>query len=127
MIAADTNILARFLVKDVPEHFQMVNELLNRGEKIYVNAVVLSELSWLLIRVYEYSKFEFLTTLDALIDTDGFVFFDQGVTRRALADYLNSSADFADCLINQINLDVKLETATFDNKASKLEGMKLLG
>ncbi len=126
MIAADTNILARFLINDVPEQFQAVNNLLNQGGQIYINAVVLSELSWVLVRVYEYSKLEFLTTLDALIDTEGFNFFDQGVTRRAMADYLNSSADFADCLINQVNLAEKMETITFDQKAAKLDGMRLI-
>ena len=126
MIAADTNILARFLIKDVQEHFEKVNELLNEGEEIYINAVVLSELSWLLVNVYGYSKLEFITTLDALLDTEGFVFFEQSVIRKALADYLNFSADFADCLINQINRAKKLETITFDKKAAKLEGMKLL-
>ncbi len=126
MIAADTNILARFLINDVPEQFQAVNNLLNQGGQIYINAVVLSELSWVLVRVYEYSKLEFLTTLDALIDTEGFIFFDQGITRRAMADYLNSSADFADCLINQVNLAEKMETITFVQKAAKLEGMRLI-
>ncbi|MBO6523318.1 MAG: type II toxin-antitoxin system VapC family toxin [Balneolaceae bacterium] len=126
MIAADTNLLARFLIKDVPEHFQRVNDLLNSGEEGYINPVVLSELYWVLVRLYEYSKIEFLTTLDALLETEGFVFFDQGVIRRAMADYLNSTADFTDCLINQINLDRKLKTFTFDRKAAKLEGMKLL-
>lgn len=126
MIAADTNILARFLIKDVPEHFEAVNVLLNQGEELYINAVVLSELSWLLVNVYKYSKLEFITTLDALIDTEGFIFFDQGVTRKALADYLNSSADFTDCLINQINRAKKMETITFDKKAAKLKGVKLL-
>ena len=127
MIGADTNILARFLVKDIDEQSAKVNDLLDKGETIYINSVVLSELTWVLLNVYDYSKIAFIQVLDLLLETEGFYFFDQRIVKESMIDYLNTTADFNDCLITQINKAQNIETYTFDKKASKLSGMKLLG
>ena len=126
MIAADTNILARFLVRDEEEQARKVKELVDNGAILYINEVVLSELSWVIQKMYGYTKEEFVWAIDFLFETEGFYFFDQVIVKRALSDFLNTSADFSDCLINQININQGVETITFDKKASKLKGMKLL-
>ena len=126
MIAADTNIIARYLIKDVEPQARSVKQLIDDGETLYINEVVLSELSWVLLKFYEYNKFEFVSMLDGLLETEGFVVFDYIIVRQALVDFVNSSADFVDCLIHQINLKQKLDTVTFDQKAGKLSNMRLL-
>ncbi|MFY0684095.1 MAG: type II toxin-antitoxin system VapC family toxin [Balneola sp.] len=126
MIAADTNILARFLIRDIEDQAQKVKELIDSGTTFYINAVVLSELSWVIQKIYGYTKEEFIWAIDFLFETEGFLFFDQEIVKKALSDYLYQSADFSDCLINQINLNKGIETITFDKKASNLSGMKLL-
>jgi predicted nucleic-acid-binding protein len=126
VIAADTNILARFLVRDEEEQARKVKELVDNGAILYINEVVLSELSWVIQKMYGYTKEEFVWAIDFLFETEGFYFFDQVIVKRALSDFLNTSTDFSDCLINQINTNQGVETKAFDKKASKLKGMKLL-
>jgi predicted nucleic-acid-binding protein len=126
MIGADTNILVRLIMADVEKQAQKVNEMLNAGTVLYVNEVVVSELFWVLTSIYKFTKNEFIEALDALIDTKNIFFFDNGAIKKALTLYVNSSAGFTDCLIDQINLNQGIETITFDKKASKLKGMKLL-
>lgn len=126
MIGADTNILVRFLVRDEPNQAEKVRTLLKNGEVLFVNQVVLSELYWVLVKVYGYSKFDFIIAVDALLETEGFQFFDNDVVRLALTDYIHSSAGFVDCLINRLNKTRVSGTLTFDKKAAGLKGMKLL-
>lgn len=126
MVAIDTNLLARFLIKDIEEQAELVAKLIEEEEELYINQVVLSEISWVLLNIYNYSKMEFIHVLDTLFDTKGFHFFDQEVVKLTVEDYINSSADFNDCLIHQINNKERLSTYTFDKKASKLNKMKLI-
>ena len=127
MVGIDTNLLARFLIRDIEEQAESVKKLLDEGNVLYINEVVLSEISWVLLRIYDYSKMQFIRVLDILFETQGFHFFDDEVVKRVIEDYINSSADFNDCLINQINRSKGISTFTFDKKAAKLEGMELLG
>lgn len=126
MIGADTNLVVRFLTRDIEEQAQKVKSLLEKGEKLYINETVLTELYWVLTNVYDYSKNEFIQALDQMTNTEGFVFFDGQIINASIADFIDSSAGFSDCLIHQLNTSKDLKTLTFDKKASKLKGMKLV-
>lgn len=126
MKGADTNLIVRFLVKDDENQARKVKQLLDKGEILFINDVVLSELYWVLIHVYEYSKNDFVIALDALLEMRNIRFFDHSVVSAALAEYIHSNVGFVDCLIHQINKHRGLFTLTFDQKASNLENMGLL-
>lgn len=126
MIGADTNLLVRFLVRDDDKQSQIVKSLLEEGKKLYINEVVLTELYWVLIHVYEYHKNDFIYVLDTLLDTRGIIFFNSETVRSALSDYIHSSIEFSDCLIHRINAEKELTTYTFDKKATRLKRMNLL-
>ncbi len=126
MKAADTNVIVRFLVKDDENQAARVKQLLDDGEILFINEVVLSELYWVLIHVYEYSKNDFVIAIDALLDLRNIRFFDKQIVSSSLAEYIHSNVGFVDCLIHQINKKEELVTLTFDKKASQLELMKLL-
>jgi predicted nucleic-acid-binding protein len=127
MIAADTNLLVRLLVKDVPIQAEMVRDLIRDGESLYINSVVLSELFWVLTNVYGYPKNSFIAALDALLDSEGLHFFNAEIVNNALSDYVQTNVGFVDCLINATNSSNGFQTLTFDKKAAQLEGMELLG
>ncbi len=126
MTGADTNLLVRFLTRDIESQAHIVKERLNRGEYFYINEVVLSELYWVLVHVYGYSRNDFIRAIDVMLETKGFRFFDNTIVRQALTDYIHTTVEFSDCLIHRINSGQNLSTLTFDKKASRLEGMKLL-
>lgn len=126
MKGADTNLIIRFLVKDDEQQARKVKKILDSGEILFVNAVVLTEIYWVLIHVYGYSKNEFIMAIDALLELGSIRFFNNHVVRNALADYIHSTADFSDCLIHQINIHDGFTTLTFDRKVSRLSEMHLL-
>ena len=126
MKGADTNLIVRFLVKDDENQAAKVKQLLDDGGILFINEVVLSELYWVLIHVYEYSKNDFVIAIDALLDLRNVRFFDKKIVSSSLAEYIHSNVGFVDCLIHQINKNDELVTLTFDQKASRLEMMKLV-
>lgn len=126
MIGADTNLVVRFLTKDIDGQAQKVKSLLQKGEILYINETVLIELYWVLTNVYDYPKIKFIQAIDQITNTEGFVFFDEQIINASIADFVNSSAGFNDCLIHQMNKSRGYKTLTFDKKASKLKGMKFL-
>jgi predicted nucleic-acid-binding protein len=126
MIGADTNILVRFLIGDVKEQNQLVNAQLEEGEQFYINATVVTEMTWVLTASYNFTKQELVDAYDSLLESSGFVFFDRNIMTHALAKFIAGSVGFNDCLICEINQDSNLETLTFDKRAAKLDGMKLL-
>lgn len=126
MIGADTNLVVRFLTRDIEEQAQKVKSLLEKGEILYINETVLTELYWVLTNVYDYPKSKFIQAIDQITNTEGFVFFDDQIINASIADFINSPAGFNDCLIHQTNKARGYKTLTLDKKASKLKGMKLL-
>lgn len=126
MIGADTNTIIRFLVRDNEEQAQKVKQILEEGETLYLSQVVLSEIYYVLTTAYKFSDPDFIKAIDKLLEIEGFEFFDDQVVKNIIRDFIKSNADFEDCMIHQINASQNLQTLTFDKKASKLKGMKLL-
>lgn len=126
MIGADTNTIVRFLVRDNEEQAQKVKQILEDGETLYLNQVVLSEIYFVLTTAYKFSDSEFIRAIDKLLDIEGFKFFDDQIVKNIIRDFIETSADFEGCIIHQLNVSQNLRTLTFDKKASKLKGVKLL-
>jgi predicted nucleic-acid-binding protein len=71
MIALDTNILARFLLKDDAAQFKQARELLARAEVYTAPPTVILELVWVL-ESYDYTRDEVLQGLRALLGLHNF-------------------------------------------------------
>jgi len=114
MKALDTNILARYLRDDDPVQSkrasQFIQAAVRSGELLYVNHVVLCELAWILSAVYDHPKEDIAAVLDTILYTGHFQLEDKPSIEAALADYLKSKADFADCLIGRRNRAMGCET-----------------
>jgi predicted nucleic-acid-binding protein len=68
-------------------------------------------------------KSEIVAAFSALLDTADLAFEDEPSIEHAIFLWKDSSADFADCLIDARNLRLGCRaTATFDGKALKLAG-----
>ena len=127
MLALDTNVLIRYLVRDDAPQYRRARRLIIRelmkGEPVLVSLLVLLETEWVLRTRYELGKTERLMTISALLDTADLTFEDEACTEQALYSWKDSSADFADCLIEARNRRLGCKaTATFDAKALSLSG-----
>ncbi|HEY9237909.1 MAG TPA: type II toxin-antitoxin system VapC family toxin [Burkholderiaceae bacterium] len=131
MIAIDTNVVLRIILRDDAEqHDVAVRELAraNRaGTDILVNDIVLVETVWTLVRTYRIDKPVVIGALQAFMQTSGIRFESDAIVARALELFEHSPAGFADCLAVAKNTALGCaSTLTFDQGMRKLPGVKLL-
>jgi predicted nucleic-acid-binding protein len=127
MIALDTNVLVRFLVRDDAGQFERAQRLIRReanaGAPVYISLLVLLETEWVLRSRYKLAKLEIIDTFDALLSSVDLNFEDEVTIEKALFFWKDSPAQFADCLIGARHHELGCDaTATFDVDALKLPG-----
>ncbi len=128
MLGVDTNVLLRYLTRDDPPQYHRARRLIDRevakGEPVLVSLLVLLETEWILRNRYEMAKSDIVMTFSALLDTADLAFEDEPSVETAVYSWKNSTADFADCLIEARNHRLGCRaTATFDGRALKLPGI----
>lgn len=131
MEALDTNILVRIATRDDEAQLGKVEKLMRENfsaaHPAWVGIMVLVELAWVLTRCYGYQRPEVGAFLHQLLHTASIRVEDQAVAEKAIGLFLESTADFSDCLILARNKSRSISpTHTLDRKAAKLEGFQLL-
>ena len=121
MIGLDTNVLVRFLTEDDPRQARraaaLIRSAVARGERCFVDSIVLCELAWVLRGAYDASKADLLLTLERLMDAVQIQIGDKDVVRAAIDAYRNGRADFADYVIGAKHRESGCaRTATFDRR-----------
>jgi predicted nucleic-acid-binding protein len=130
MTGLDTNVLVRYVMQDEPKQAARatkVVEALTNEAPGFVSLVSVVEFVWVLETSYEVSRAGVAQALTALLAAREIVVDRVDEVRAALRTYRESSADFADALIMRIGAEAGCgETVTFDTRAAKHAGMKLL-
>lgn len=125
MIGIDTNILVRHLTQDDELQSKIASDLIEKYARqegnLFINNIVLCELTWVLAKGYKYSKQEIIEVLKAILTSIEFCFEDHKILWISILDFEKSSADFSDILIGQLNKSKNCtSTYTFDTTASDL-------
>lgn len=123
MKALDTNVLVRYLTQDDADQARvatrLVDDALNAGEPLYVSAVVMCEIVWVLESVYGFGHRRVATAIEALLRSAQLRFDHPARLWRSLAAYRDGRGDFADHLIGVDGLDAGASTTfTFDRALS---------
>ncbi len=131
MIGLDTNVLVRYLTQDDPAQSRRANALVadavSAGERLYVSAVVLCELVWVLRRAYGFDRGEVAQALTQVLATAQFEFESKDSLIAALAAYAAGEADFADHVIGQQGVEAGcLHTVTFDRALKGVPAFRVL-
>lgn len=96
-IAADTNVLVRFLTWDDEAQATEAARVIESAEAIFISTIVLCELVWVLKRAYRYPTADIATAIRRLIESRSID------TNRAAAEaglrLLEAGGDFADGVI----------------------------
>ncbi|MDD2723767.1 MAG: type II toxin-antitoxin system VapC family toxin [Methylovulum sp.] len=123
MIAIDTNVLLRFLFQPVDTQnpqwqVERAQTLINQAEKVFVSAIVVAEMEWVLESVFGCTRHEIHAVLHELASNAKFQFEDWAVLNCALLDYLEFGAvDLSDCLIARTAQKAGATTLfTFENE-----------
>jgi predicted nucleic-acid-binding protein len=127
MLGVDTNVLIRYLIRDNQPQYEKARRLIDRevskGDPLLVSLLVLLESEWVLRSRYGLPKSEIVAAFSAMLQATDLVFEDEPSIEHAIYLWKDSSADFADCLIDARNLRLGCRaTATFDGRALRLAG-----
>jgi predicted nucleic-acid-binding protein len=119
MKGLDTNVLVRYLTQDEREQARKVDRLVAtivaKGERVYVNVIVVCELTWVLRSGYGFGKEALVRVLERILSTPRLVLEDREEVREALKEYREGGGDFSDYLIGARNRRAGCsDTATFD-------------
>lgn len=124
MIGLDTNVIVRYVTQDDREQFRRSDAVFtvaaSSGNKVFINAIVMCELVWVLRSAYKEPRERIASVIEALLETPEVVVEDADLARSALADWQRGQGDFADCFIARRNEHSGCQTTlTFDKALSK--------
>lgn len=131
MIALDTNILVRFLVRDDEKQAQIVYARFKQAESahesLFVPLLVVLETIWVLESAYDKSREEILDSFEELKSMAILEFEKVHVLQSLLSEGQKSNADLSDLLIALTAQSCGCSGGlTFDKKASKFSFFRLL-
>ena len=100
MIAVDTNVLLRYLLRDDKGQAERSLQVFERAERILITDVVLVETLWTLSGSrYGAAKADLIAVVDNLLQEPNIRFEDDEVIWNSLQAYRGTDVDFADTLI----------------------------
>jgi len=131
VIALDTNVLVRLLLRDDATPAALARELFeaNAGNDaaLFVSDVVLAELAWVLRSRYAQPAEPIARALRALLGNATLAWQSRAAVAQALQLYEPGGTDFADCLIVALaGAHGCVATATFDRGMQALPGVRLM-
>jgi len=127
MMALDTNVLVRFLVKDdAVQHrraVRLIEKASSTGEPLLVTGVVLCELVWVLTFSYKVTRSRALEVLRQLLHARQLLIASGDAVARAVDAFATGRGDFADYLIREEARSAGASTLmTFDRALLTEEG-----
>jgi predicted nucleic-acid-binding protein len=131
MRGLDTNILARFLTADDTRQLAIAQQLLEEcrdsEEPLFLPAIVVCELAWILDRRYGQTRAEISDALERILRIELFRFEHESLVGRSLEMFRRGKAHFADYLIGEICKEAGCrDTVTFDKGLRGAAGYSVL-
>ena len=130
MIAIDTNVLLRYLVRDDPQQAKAARALLEgltREDPGYVCREVATELVWVLERANRFDRAEIADVLLELVATDCLVFESVEDVIRSVLRYRRGGPGFSDLMtLAAAERAEALPLHTFDRRLARVEGATLV-
>ena len=131
MIGLDANVVIRHLTQDDPRQSpiasSIIEQRLTEQEPGFISIVALVEIAWVLESRYGATTREVADAAEALVVQDALVVEDHEDVVRAIEMVRNDRAEFSDALIMLLARRAGCsKTLTFDKRAAKLSGFKLV-
>ena len=131
MIALDTNVLVRLVLRDDEAQAQRARELVetraHSDASLFVSDVVLAEFAWVLRSRYALPGKAIARALRAMLDNATLAWQSRAAAVEALRLFEQGSVDFPDCLVVALAQSHHCEAvATFDQGMRTLPKVRLL-
>jgi predicted nucleic-acid-binding protein len=131
MRSLDTNVLVRYLAADDMKQLataeEILEECLRNHEPLFLSAIVLCELVWVLARSYRQTKPEVIGQLEQILAMDQFRVEYEALVRQSLQAYRVGRGNFSDYLIGEISRHHGCrDIVTFDRASKGSSGFTVL-
>jgi predicted nucleic-acid-binding protein len=131
VIALDTNVLVRYIVRDDPKQATAATRFIESNcsaeDPGILTLIVLCEFAWVLERGYRYKRDQISAVLRKILTAEDLQVERAEVLWQALNAYDDGKADFADYVIGFCGKELKAEaTVTFDQSASESPLFRML-
>lgn len=126
MLAVDTNVLVRLVVRDDAPQAVAADAAIAKGA--WVSHLVLAEAIWMLDVVYERTPKQLMAALDLLLAHESIALQDADVVAAALTRFRAKPAlGFSDCLVLEIARKAGHQPLlTFDKALGRVDGAQRL-
>lgn len=126
MVAVDTNLLVRIVIRDDEDQARVADHYIEKGA--WVSHLVLVESVWVLRTAFGFDARKLAETVEMVLGHEHFVLQDPEVVRAALELYRDRpSLGFSDCMILEIARKAgHLPLGTFDRNLGRVEGAERL-
>lgn len=131
MTGIDTNILVRYLTQDDPIQSPQATEMLERKLSVtnpgFISVVTMAEVVWVLESAYDFGASEIVSAIEQMLQADLLVIENEQEVFAAMIALKQGLGRFADALIAELGMKAGCHhTLTFDRKALRLPGFRLL-
>jgi len=122
MVAVDTNVLVRLIVRDDLNQTRSAEKFVENG--CWASVLALAEAMWVLRSIYAFDPYQIAAAIEMLIDNEKLVLENGEAVALALALFKERpSLGFADCLMLELARKAgHLPLGTFDRDLAKLHG-----
>jgi predicted nucleic acid-binding protein len=118
-VVIDTNIILRYLLEDNPDLTKQATTVINSGDSIILDDVVIMECVYVLTGVYKMTKSQSSTAMSLFIKRNQ-IDYNSGLASYYLDIYAQTNLDLADCYLIALALKTKQELKTFDKQMLKV-------
>ena len=114
----DTNIILRYLLEDNPEQLDQATSIIESGDLILLDDVVIMECIYILTGVYKMTKSQSSTAISLFLKRKQIIY-DSKLAWQYLGIYSDYNLDLADCYLITLAIKTKQELKTFDKQMLK--------
>lgn len=125
MVVVDTNFLIRFLIRDIPEQFEIVNDVLINSEVLLIPEVV-HETVYVLEKVYKIERDRICTDVMEIIFSRNIHLSDRDIYGIAFRYYLTTKLSYVDCVVIAYARYHCIPIKTFDKQMNSTYNKDLL-
>lgn len=124
-LTVDTNAFLRFILQDIPEQADEVEELFKKAQQkkieLFVPQIVIFEILHALEKYYSFPKDTVIEKLSSVISAKYLMIQNRILLKKALEIFKQKNLDLADCFIFAYSEDKNAELFTFDKALKKLK------
>jgi len=120
----DTNVLLRFLLKDVPNQVTEAREKFQQAKEgkieLIIPQVVIFEIVFHLSKLYKFDKNKVIEGLKVILNTQYLKIQDRKIFKVTVQIFQKNNLSFVDCFLAAYSTEDEGEVFTFDQGLNKL-------